>query len=484
MSVASVPASMRNAPCPCGSGKRYKQCHGLIAPADFRVDVARTRALEGLDAHGAGRLDEAERAYAAALAADPSDALVEHNLAVLRMQRGDHAAALPVLERDARSHPDEPEFHANLGLAYVGVDRFDDAIAAHKRALALDPTRAGAWSNLGLALVQARRDDEAIEAFGRALAIDPNHARARWHLATTRLSRGEMAGWDDADARLDLLEPGTAPGIDGVPRWDGGPCDGMTILVDDEQGYGDTIQSIRHVTALAARGARVIVRVRDELATLVSAVAGVARVVPLRETPPCDAWVPAMSLPARLRVGPHGDGAGPYLHADPARVAAVRATLAKVPARLRVGLAWSGNPGQVNDRRRSIPLAALAPLLQRDGVAWYSLQRGDGESQIPLVPAARRIHLIDERNDFDGKAALMEALDLVVSVCTSSAHLAGALGRPLWLMLARVPDWRWGASGTTSAWYPTARLFRQRVQGGWADVVRDVDAALDAKVRT
>ena len=481
MSIASTETSTRNAPCPCGSGKRYKQCHGLIARGDFGGDVVRSRASEGLEAHRAGRLDDAERAYVAALALNPEDRRIEHNLAAIRMQRGDYATALPVFERGVQWHADEPEFHANLGLAYAGVDRFDDAIEAHRRGLALDPSRAGAWSNLGLALVQARRDDEAIEAFGRALAIDPRHVRARWHLATTRLSLGDKAGWDDADARLDLLEPGTAPGIEGVPRWNGGACAGMTIVVDDEQGYGDTIQSIRHVGALAARGARVIVRVRDELATLVATATGVAEVAPLHATPKCDAWVPAMSLPARLGVAPQGDGASPYLRADPSRVAAARAKLSAFPAALRVGLAWSGNPGQVNDRRRSIPLAALAPLLERDGVAWFSLQRRDGEDQIPLVPAAKHIHLLDERNDFDGKAALMEALDLVISVCTSSAHLAGALGRPLWLMLSHVPDWRWGTSGTAIAWYPTARLFRQRTYGDWAGVVRDVGSALDEK---
>jgi len=477
MNAVSAPA-MRNAPCPCGSGKRYKDCHGRLDGGQ----VARARANDGVDAHRAGRLDEAERAYLAALAANPDDAVAEHNLAALRLQRGRHAEALPVLERAAARRPAEPEVQANLGLAYAGVDRFDDAIAAHRRALALDPSRPGAWSNLGLALVQARRDDEAIDAFRRALALEPGHARARWHLATTRLARGDPAGWDDADARLHVLEEGAAPGVDGVPRWDGGACAGMTILVDDEQGFGDTIQSIRHAAALAARGARVIVRVRDELARLVATAAGVASVVPLDATPPCDAWIPAMSLPARLGVPPHGDGAGRYLSADPARVAAVRARLARVPARLRVGLAWSGNPGQVNDRRRSVPLAALAPLLARDEIAFWSLQHVDGERQIAEVPAARRLHLFDERHDFDGKAALVEALDLVISVCTSSAHLAGALGRPLWLMLAHVPDWRWGADGTTSAWYPTARLFRQRARGEWADVIADVGAALDAKV--
>jgi hypothetical protein len=136
-----------------------------------------------------------------------------------------------------------------------------------------------------------------------------------------------------------------------------------------------------------------------------------------------------------------------------------------------------------NNRRRSCPLAALAPLFARGDVAWYSLQREDGEDQIPAVPAARNLRLLDERNDFDGKAALIGALDLVVSVCTSTAHLAGALGRPLWVMLTHVPDWRWGLDGNTTRWYPTARLFRQPSLGDWASVVRDVGVALDESER-
>jgi hypothetical protein len=161
----------------------------------------------------------------------------------------------------------------------------------------------------------------------------------------------------------------------------------------------------------------------------------------------------------------------------------LRERLARTPARLRVGLAWAGNPLQLEDRYRSVPLAALSPLFAREGVAWYSLQRIDGEDEVAGVPAARAMHQLPERYDFDGKAALVTALDLVISVCTSSAHLAGALGRPLWIMLAHVPDWRWGYAGTTSAWYPTARLFRQPARGDWASVVAAIGAALDERLR-
>jgi tetratricopeptide (TPR) repeat protein len=439
---------------------------------------------DAIAAHSANRLDEAERAYAAALAMAPGDPVAEHNLAVIAMQRGDAAGAIPALERTVESRPDDPSFLGNLGLAYAAVDRCEAAVGMHRRALAIDASRPGAWSNLGLALVQLRRHHEAIDAFTRALELDPSFAKARWHRAMARLALGDPAGWDDVDARLDVLAPGTAPGLPGVPRYRGGEATGRTIVVDDEQGYGDTFQAARHLGALADRGGRVIVRARDEIATLLRSARGVFDVVPLGATPPCDAWIPMMSLPAVLGAAPQGDDAStPYLHADPARIATVREKLSRDSARLRVGLSWAGNPGQVNNRRRSCPLAALAPLLERDDIAWYSLQRADGEDQIPAVPAARALRLVDERNDFDGKAALISALDLVVSVCTSTAHLAGALGRPLFVMLAHVPDWRWGLDGTTTRWYPTARLFRQREPGDWAGVAHEVALALAERQR-
>ncbi|MEO8485587.1 MAG: tetratricopeptide repeat protein [Betaproteobacteria bacterium] len=475
-----VPVPSRNDRCPCGSGRRYKECHGAHTASDFRDAFAEERVREGVDAHEAGRLDEAERAYRAALESLPGHRIAEHNLAAIRLQRGDHAAALPLFERAVRARPDDAALLGNLGLAYAGVDRFYDAIASHRRALALDDRRPGAWSNLGNAFAQEGRHDQAIEAFRRALALDPSFAKARWHLSTSLLALGDPAGWSDFDARLDVLEPGTAPDLPGVPRWHGGDLTGKTLLVDDEQGFGDTLQGVRHVQTLAQRGARVIVRARDAIAALLRSAPGVADVVPLDASPRCDAWVPIMSLPGLLAIPPQGDGTGvPYLRADPSRVATVRAKLAETPATLRIGLTWSGNPGQVNDRRRSCPLAALAPALARDGIAWYSLQRADEEAEIASVPAARSLHLLDERNDFDGKAALVTTLDLVVTVCTSTAHLAGALGRPTSILLSHAPDWRWGMAGASSAWYPTARLFRQPAPGDWASVVRELCAALD-----
>jgi tetratricopeptide (TPR) repeat protein len=483
---ARGPAVGRNDPCPCGSGKRYKACHGAFAASAPAASPARsddpdTLTRAGIEAHRAGRLDEAERAYHAALAGAPDHPYAGHYLGVIEMQRRDYRSAIPRLERAAAARPGEPDFHMNLGLAYSGVDRFDDAIGAHRRSIAIDPRKAGPWNNLGLALTETSRHAEAADAFRRAIDIDPSIPKVRWNLAMTRLMLGDRGGWEDYESRLDIEELGAGGDLAHLPRYRGGELAGKTLLLDAEQGYGDILQCARFVAVLAARGAKVILRLPSPIANLMRTVPGVAGIVPLGAKPPVDAWLPLMSVPGVLGAHPHGDAPDPpYVFADPARVDAMRAKLREVPARAHIGLSWAGNPRQENNRRRSCPLARLAPLLEREGIAWYSLQRVDGEDQIASVPAARALRLPDERNDFDGKAALMGALDLVISVCTSNAHLAGALGRPAWVMLAYAPDWRWGTSGTSSAWYPSARLFRQPAPGDWDSVVRDVGRALDA----
>ena len=477
-----APAVGRNDPCPCGSGKRYKQCHGALganSPAAPPKDPD-TLTREGMEAHREGRLEDAERAYAAALSSAPDHPFAGHYLGVIAMQRKDFDRAIPTLERAVAARPEEPDFHTNLGLAYVGVDRFDEAIAAHRRAIALVPDSSSAWNNLGLALVERGRHAEAADAYRQALTQNPTFAKARWNLAMARLMLGDRGGWDDYEARLDVPELGNASDVPGVPRFTGGDVRGKRLLLDVEQGYGDMLQFVRFAKTLEARGATAIVRAHAPIASLIRTVPGVAEVVAADATPAVDAWLPLMSLPGLLGIDPHGEAPDPpYLTADPVRVEAMRAVLARDPGRLHVGLSWAGNPAQANNRRRSVPLAALAPLLARNEIAWYSLQRIDGEEQIASVPEARSLHLLDERNEFDGKAALMGALDLVVSVCTSNAHLAGALGRPTWVMLAFAPDWRWGMGTATSAWYPGTRLFRQSTPGDWTSVVRDVGAALD-----
>jgi tetratricopeptide (TPR) repeat protein len=472
----------RNDPCPCGSGKRYKQCHGAIgaataAPAAPPADDLVRRALA---LHQRGDLASAERDYRAALAIAPDHPHALHFLGVVEYQRGRAEAALPLVLRSVELRGDEPEFHNNLGLVYAALDRNDASAAAHRRAIALKPDHAGAWNNLGLVLHAGNDLASAAGAYQEALRRAPGFTQARWNLALTLLADGRFReGWQAYEARLDIADfrPADRPA---TPRWNGADPAGKRIVLTTEQGLGDAIQFIRFVPTLSERGARVIVQAPPALAGLFRTMGGVAEVATsLRDLPPHDAWLPLQSLPGMLGVDASMlPGPIPYLASDGERRADVRAALSLHRGRLRAGLAWAGNARNTNDRRRSAPLAALAPLLDLPGIAWFTLQTGDAEAQVADVPAASKLVHLDARNDFDGTAALIDELDVVVSVDTSFVHLAGALGRPVFVMLPFASDWRWRTKRSDSDWYPTARLFRQASPGDWTSVVDAVAAAL------
>ncbi|MEO6928798.1 MAG: DUF5672 family protein [Casimicrobiaceae bacterium] len=480
----------RNDRCPCGSGRRFKECHGRVEHAAAALSppaVASGEALQarGLRAHRAGDLDAAERDYRAALAVDPGAMQAAHYLGVVHYQRGRFDDALPLIERSLREVPREAEFHNNAGLLYTAMDRIDAAVDAFRQVLALRPDHKAAWNNLGLALVQRNDLTLAADAYRSALAVDAQFAEARWNLALALLAQGDFAnGWAHYDARLEI----TALGADAAPiagtRYRGEPLRDRTLLLSAEQGYGDTLQFIRFAQVFATRGARVIVETPPALAALCASAPGVSQVVATGGALPAhDYCLPLLSSARALAL----DAAGiatpiPYLHADSARVAHWTSVVAAHPARLRVGLSWAGNPRHANDRRRSIALAMFAPLFALQGVAWYSLQHVDGEAQIGTMPAAHAMHLLDARHNFDDKAALIAALDLVISVDTANAHLAGALGAPLWVLLPYAADWRWGVACTTTAWYPKARLIRQRASRDWHEPLRDVQDALRARL--
>ena len=497
--LARGPVVGRNDPCPCGSGKRYKLCHGAIGAAS-PAPSADALAQRGLDAHRRGDVAAAERDYREALARDPGQPLALHYLGVALYQTGRAGDALPLLERAVARVPQEAEFHNNLGLALAALDRNDEAVAAYRAAIALRPGHATAWNNLGLALQAMNRLANAIDAYRHALAEAPAFAHAHWNLALALLARGDYAeGWREYEWRLRLPELGGNAPRSPVPRWFGEDLAGRSLLVTTEQGLGDAIQFVRFASALAGRGARVTVETQAPLATLLATAPGVAEV---REPLPAGASVasatpgpppqgsfdysiPLLSVPGVLEVGASEIACVvPYLRVDPARRQAWLATIARstrAPSGkaanfdttdtgtvCRIGLAWAGSPQHANDRRRSIPLAALAPLLRLPGIAWYSLQKGAGAREIAAVPEASRLVSFELGDDFGDTAALVDALDAVVSVDTSVAHLAGALGKPVFVLLPFAPDWRWGIAGDRTPWYPTARLVRQPATGDWA----------------
>ena len=483
----------RNDPCPCGSGKRYKQCHGAVgaaappssSPEPWPALAPNALVARGMQAHQRGDIAAAERDYRAALAAAPDHPAALHYLGVIHYQGNQLAEALPLLERAVALVPEEPEFHNNLGLTLAAADRTDEAIAQYRQALAQKPDLATAWNNLGLALQAANELPEATAAFRAALRVAPDFAQAHWNLSLSLLVTGQYAeGWREYEWRHRAQTFGTAA-VSTAPRWQGEDLTGRTILLSAEQGLGDALQFARFAATLGGRGARVIIRAPDALEGILASAPGAAAVLRAADPLPAhDFQLPLLSVAGVLGTDEHTIPATvPYLAATRADVAALAPAIAAVPGKLRVGLSWAGNAQHVNDRRRSCPLAALAPLLELPDIAWFSLQKDDGEDQIAHVPSAARIRLLDVRNDFAHKAALIDSLDLVISVDTSSAHLAGALGKPVWILLPAAPDWRWGLSRPDSPWYPTARLFRQPAVGDWASVVAEARTALIARIK-
>ena len=473
----------RNDPCPCGSGRRYKLCHGSIdAPAEVGAMPARAAELttatlvaQGIEAHRRHDLAAAERHYRLALALEPAHPTALHYLGVVQYQRHQLDQALPLLERAVQAAPQEPEFHNNLGLALTAAQHTNDAVAAFRRALALKPDHAGAWSNLGLAL-QARNElPDAIEAFRRALDLAPDFAQAHFNLALALLARGDYAeGFREYEWRFAAQELAAQLPAYAGPRWDGGQGNGRTILLTAEQGFGDTLQAIRFASAVAAGGARVIVSAQPALKRLLASAAHVAAVYGFGEAIPAyDAHVPLLSLAGMLDTTPATIPAPrSYLTADSGREMEVADRIRAVGEQaFNVGVCWAGATDTPEKAQRSCSLATLSPLFALPGIRWFSLQPTDIVDHAPLIE-------LDARRDFDGTAALISQLDLVLSVDTSIAHLAGALGKPVWVMVRFAPDWRWMLEVTRSPWYPTARLFRQASPGDWSSVVRSTGIAL------
>ncbi|QOJ32590.1 MAG: glycosyltransferase family protein [Gammaproteobacteria bacterium] len=434
----------------------------------------------GVLAHQAGRHEVAVELIGKAIRIAPKQAAFHNNLGSCHEARGDLAAALVAFRRAIALQPGLPEAHNNVGNVLQALGDAAGAIAAYRQALALRPDYADAHDNLGAALQAAGRPDEAIEAHQRALALRPDHAGAQWNLAYALLLKGDFAaGWKQNEWRWRVsgrqaAEPGWSQ-----PLWLGTPTlAGRTILVHHEQGLGDTLQMLRYVPLLAAQGARVLLRMPATLAGLAATVPGVAAV--LEEGAPLphfDLHCPCMSLPLAfgtlLETIP---ATVPYLHAPEAARQAWQARLG--PARRRrIGLAWAGSSAHRNDRNRSLPFARLAPLLGCDA-EFHSLQKEYRPGDVAALRADGR--LVDHAAALDtlaDTAGLIAALDLVITVDTAIAHLAGAMGRPVWLLLPHAPDYRWLLDRDDSPWYPGMRLFRQPVAGDWASVVERVKRA-------
>ncbi len=378
---------------------------------------------------GNGQVEEAIAAYRRAIALRPSYAEAHGNLGSALNARGQHDEAIAAYRHAIALNSSNPITHYNLGNALKDKGQYDEAIAAYRRAVTFKPDYAEAHFNIGTAQGNRGKVDQAVAAYRRAIALKPNYAEAHWNLALALLARGEFVdGWTEFDWRWECKDlPRKRTFVQ--PQWDGSPLAGRTILLHCEQGLGDTIQFIRYAPLVAERGGTVIVGTVPELHRLLQGAPGVARWLNQGETvPPFDVHCPLMSLPAAfgttLETIPQRV---PYLHADTEAAAKWRKELAGDRRRLKVGLAWAGNPTHVNDRNRSISLGALAPLAQVQEVSFFSLQKGEaGKEANDSPPGLSLINRTEELKDFADTAALIANLDLVICVDTAVAHLAGA----------------------------------------------------------
>ncbi len=485
-----APTAGRNDPCPCGSGKRFKNCHGAIAP-DFRASVKPESAADqqsqrlkkALALHEKGDSGGAEVLYREVLVAEPDHAVAQHFLGVIHYQRRELALALPLLERSVAASPGEAEFQNNLGLALAAADREPEAIAAYRSALAIAPDHALAWNNLGLTLQAINDVHGALDAFRRAVALKPDFAHAHWNLALALLLDGQYAqGWREYDWRLVLSELGRGRHAYPGPAWDGRAAAGKTVLLYAEQGLGDAIQFARYATLVADAGARTVIQCAEALKPLLSTVPRVGVVVAHGDPlPPYDAHCPLLSLPRIFETTVETiPGPRSYMSVSRAHRSAAQARVDARRGKLNVGLAWAGSKEHSNDRNRSCPLTVLEPLLALRDVAWFSLQQGEAGEELNALPDPHRVLPLPPGTPLLDTAALISELDLVISVDTSVAHLAGALGKRCWLMLPFAPDWRWLLSRADTPWYPATMLYRQPKPRDWPAVADRLVADLRA----
>ena len=484
------------------------------------INPTGSRAPLGHALRALGRKDAAREAFEADVARNPNNPEALNNLAAALGEVGETNAAAELLPRVTELRPNYPEAHANLGHVLGQLNRLEDAVAACKRALELRPdypealtnlanslralgrldeaeaaarralalrtSDINAYNNLAITLQAQNRPVEALAVLDLAVAIDPNDAESHHHRAMLLLREGRfIEGWVEYEWRFRTKQAGEAyTQFLTMRAWQGEDISGKTILIVPEQGLGDTLQFVRYVPMLKARGVgRVILGVQSQLSRLLRSLNAEFETAPVGSTvTDYDLHCTLLSLPRAFGTTVETIPANiPYLHAEPEAVARWATRLGADKPGFRVGIVWAGNPKHMGDRHRSIAFTTLVPLWQVPGVRWFSLQVGERSADLAtaaeFLPADGIDDLAPELTDFAETAAAMQNLDLVIAVDTSVLHLAGAIGRPVWALIAGAPDWRW-LNGEGSPWYPTMRLFRQQHLAQWQPVMEAVSQAL------
>jgi tetratricopeptide (TPR) repeat protein len=468
-----------------GTLRQLKRLDEALASCDralaLRPDLAEALSNRSMILHDMKRDDEALVSCDQALAVRPDyvEALSNRGAILNELKRYDEA--LQSYDRALVLRPNHAEALYNRGNCLHELHRYDEALESYDRALAVRPDDARTFNNRGKVLKELTRYDEALASNDRALALEPDNITAHRNAASLRLVTGDFSrGWPEYEWRWKKEAMALAKRNFPQPLWLGEQAIGdKTILLHSEQGFGDTIQFCRYVPLVAARGARVILDVQRPLQGLMGSLAGAPQIIATGDPlPDFDLHCPLLSLPlafkTRLETIPSG---APYLLA-PSQAVMDWDRRIGAERRPRIGLAWSGNAVHERDRDRSMSLRAFLSILDIEAT-FVSLQKDvRADDATVLDERGDILRLGDQLGDFSDTAALISQLDLVISVDTSVAHLAGALGKPVWVLLSYIPEWRWLLDRGDSPWYPTARLFRQNHTRTWDTVIIRVRAAL------
>jgi Flp pilus assembly protein TadD len=427
-----------------------------------------------------GRLAEAIAVCRQALQLQPDFVEARNNLGNALQQSGAHDEAVVVLRRAILLRPNYAEAHGNLGKALLALGAADEAVAELRKSISLRGNAAETHGNLGSALAAIGEVNQAIASFRQAIALNPAFALGHFNLGLMLLLNGEFElGWPEYEWRLRVAEFDPPVKLT-QPPWDGTELNGRRILIHAEQGLGDVLQFVRYLPKILERGGQVILHCQRDLHRLLQAFPGITELTsPDQPLPAFDMHCPLLSLPRVFQTNATNIPAAiPYLTADETLSRPWQSRLEKLNGR-KVGLVWAGRPAHGNDRNRSIALKQFAPLASAKGIHFISLQKGEAAKQAASPPTG--LSLIDwtnDLNDFADTAALVANLDLVITIDSAVAHLAGALGKPVWLLLPWACDWRWMLWRSDSPWYPTLRLFRQRQRGDWSGPIKEIAEAL------
>jgi tetratricopeptide (TPR) repeat protein len=472
---------------------RYHQA-GNLAQAEvlyrqvLQADSANADALcaLGILLAAQNQLAQAAASYRQALLTDPNHADASNSLGQTLISLGQRAAGIECFRHALRVNPDHPDANNNLANSLVEDGELTRAEACYRKVVRGYPNQANAYFNLGSTLFHQGLFVEADGCLRQALTLENLHGPSRWYRCMIRLLHGDFASaWPDFEQRWTLS--GMVPRSFSQPRWDGSPLEGKTVLVYfvfGEQGLGDTLQFLRYLPMVQRRGGNVLLECQEALAGLLQGALGVDQLIPVgAPMTSFDVHIPLMSLPALFDTTLVTIPASvPYLAADSKLVEYWGEQITEaVPAGsgLKIGVAWQGNPNHVRDRTRSVPLEHFGALTRVPKTTLISLQVGPATGQLGAVPFS----VLDlgsgfDKNSLSDLAGALLNLDLAVTVDTAVAHLAGALGVPVWLVLPNVPDWRWLLERDDSPWYPTMRLFRQRQQDAWDEVFDRMATAL------